>query len=1149
MPNGAGSYPSISFNAGAPYTVNLSLDIVIDQFLMEGSNAHLSMTGRTIDMSGAGRIGPGTGLLTTFIASNWNGPGQLDNEADFDALGNSYIESFLQNGNLRVLGSPAGSTAILTLGTSTVNHGTIDLISESGGYSASLIMSPGAFLQNDGYLNFQPGTGGFRTFDGHLRNNAPVAINTNTTFKNGPIEHQSWDFIIAPTATMTVSSGVTTTVSDGLFDIQGVYSQSSGTFNFNGGTVQGVADLINTTLNFGPTSTGLGVFELMGNSTLTGNPVVNQTVKVLGSPSGSTATTSIPNDIDNQGTIMMLSESGGYGSVIDQASGTTFTNNGLFHSMPGTAGTRTVKGNFHNAATSLIDISTTFNSGTVSNSGTWTIGPAGHVVMTQGQDFDMLDGTLTIDGTFTHVNGTDSFLDGVVVGTPTLRITSLDFDTANFTDAATFRLEGNNHLLTDVPSNTTLQLMGAPSGSTQALNVDLPATFAGITEMVSEGGGYSSQIVASPGNSISNTGTFRTMVGTAGTRTVSGPFTNLGTAELNTATTFNSGPVSNSGAWTIDAGGAMNMLSGQDFDMLAGTFTANGPFTHANGTNSFLGGTVVGTPILRNTDLDFDVNNFTAAADLSLEGNNDLLTGLHANTTLNLIGAPSGSTQTLNVQTSAPLAGTLNLTAEGGGYASNLIADAGQVGTNTGSINFLQGSNGTRSWQGDWLNQGTVAMGTNVSFSGGTFTNQGDLGIGAGWTFTMAGSSTFIQESGSLGAKGTFVHTGGTDRFIGGKLPSELTLRNSALEFDPVFTSSVKLKLEGNTVFTGEIKGGQEMHMVGAPSGSTQTFNANSGLTSAGLLKLDSSGGGYASNMVVNGGDFINNGTLQVLPGAGGSRTLNAITHNNGIVSVDGVTLSLQGASFTNQGSGTVTGSGTISGAATTMSNKGIINPGLEIGTLGFTGTLNLEPTSQIKFEVGGLVADTEHDVLTASTAVNLAGEARLIAVNGFTPSFGDQITILTAGAVNGTFDTVRYQGNLGDLHRVELVYTPTSVIAQVVFKYRDLGAVERPLELNEPVPGIGGQMNTFQVDGASGNGTVELAYGIAPGTTPIGICPTIGFHIDSAISLGTAPVSVHGTALVQAIIPGTLSGTTVLFQVVDLTACELTNVVTFLVQ
>ncbi len=31
MPNGAGSYPSISFNAGAAYTVNLNLNLVIDQ--------------------------------------------------------------------------------------------------------------------------------------------------------------------------------------------------------------------------------------------------------------------------------------------------------------------------------------------------------------------------------------------------------------------------------------------------------------------------------------------------------------------------------------------------------------------------------------------------------------------------------------------------------------------------------------------------------------------------------------------------------------------------------------------------------------------------------------------------------------------------------------------------------------------------------------------------------------------------------------------------------------------------------------------------------------------------------------------------------------------------------------------------------------
>jgi hypothetical protein len=572
-------------------------------------------------------------------------------------------------------------------------------------------------------------------------------------------------------------------------------------------------------------------------------------------------------------------------------------------------------------------------------------------------------------------------------------------------------------------------------------------------------------------------------------------------------------------------------------------------FTHVTGTDSFLGGTVVGTPTLRHTDLDFDVNTFTAAADFRLEGTNDLLTGVPANTTLNLVGAPSGSTQTLNVMTSDPLAGTINVTSESGGYGNNLIADPGQVGTNTGLINFLQGSNGVRSWQGDWLNQGTVAMEMNVQHSNGTITNQGDLGIAAGWTFSLASNTTFIQESGGLAAKGTFLHTSGIDRFIGGKLPSELTLRHSTLEFDAAFTSPVKLRMEGNNTFTGTILDGQVIHMFGANTGSTQTFTANNGLTSAGLLKMDSVGGGYATNLVVNGGDFINDGTLQVLPGTGGIRTLNATTHNNGQVSVEGITLNLQGTSFTNQGSGTLTGNGSISGPSTTMSNKGIIAPGIDIGTLGFTGILNLESTGQIKFDVGGLIADTEHDVVTVSSTANLGGEARLIAVNGFTPAFGDQITIINAGTINGTFDTVRYQGHIGDQYRVELVYTATSVIAQVVHKYRDLGAVERPLELNAPVPGIAGQMNTFQIDGATGNGSVELAYGTVAGTSPVASCGGLDFGIDSAISLGTAPVSVHGTALVQAIIPGPLSGTTVLFQAVDLSACEVTNLVSFLVQ
>jgi hypothetical protein len=205
----------------------------------------------------------------------------------------------------------------------------------------------------------------------------------------------------------------------------------------------------------------------------------------MGSASGSTATTNIPNDINLTGTLDVSSEAGGYSSHIVQAAATTLTNNGLLRFLAGTGGARSLKGALENFGTLEVKAPTTFSDGPVSNSGSWVIEAGSAMNMLSGQDFDQVAGTLAIDGSFTHVSGTDSFLGGTVTGQPVLRHTALDFDTGGFTTPADIRLEGVSSLTTNVPAATTLRLVGSASGSTFTLNVDVPSTLAGTTEITS----------------------------------------------------------------------------------------------------------------------------------------------------------------------------------------------------------------------------------------------------------------------------------------------------------------------------------------------------------------------------------------------------------------------------------------------------------------------------------------------------------------------------------------------------------------------------------------------------------------------------------------------------------------------------------------
>lgn len=731
-----------------------------------------------------------------------------------------------------------------------------------------------------------------------------------------------------------------------------------------------------------------------------------------------------------------------------------------------------------------------------------------------------------------------------MTGQPLLRHSALDFDTGGFTAPADIRLEGTNHLTTNTPAATTLRLFGAPSGGTLVLNVDVPATFAGTTEITSSGGGYTSSLVATAGNSITNTGTLRSIAGTGGVRNLKGTFQNSSVVEIDVPTTFRDGPVSNLGDWTISSLGALNMVNGQDFDQISGTLVVDGSFTHVSGTDSYLAGTVTGQPLLRHTVLDFAPLTFTAPASFRLEGSSSITTDVPAATTLQLFGAPSGGTQNLALPNSVTLAGTTEMTSSGGAYPSNMTVASGMLATNTGALRLLPGTGGGRTLSGEFLNQGTVEVEQSTSYSSGTFTNQGAIGIATGQTLSLNSSATFIQEAGGVGVKGSFVHVSGTDRFISGKMKGQLLLRHSTLEFDPVFTAAINLLLEGTTNFTGAIMAGQELNSTGAPSGGTGNFVASAGLNSAGLMRMTSAGGGYTSNASITGGPLNNSGVIEVMVGTGGARTITADFENHGTFDLQGTNVTLNGAT-TNFGDGIVKGTGTIT-PTLPLQNNGIFAPGAEIGTLAINGHWTQMGSGRLKIDLGGYTGGTDFDVLNVSATATLAGQVRIASINGFEPAYGDLFSILNAGSIVGTFDSVVYQGPLATDLRIDLVYTPVNVYAQVVHRFREAGATARPFTVSNPSPGIAGQSNTWQIDGATGLGSVELAYGSVIGLTPVGSCAGQDYGIQSASVLGTAPVSNHGTALISAIIPGPLAGTTIYFQAADLSNCELTSLVTF---
>ncbi|MBK9301256.1 MAG: hypothetical protein IPN14_11780 [Bacteroidetes bacterium] len=122
----------------------------------------------------------------------------------------------------------------------------------------------------------------------------------------------------------------------------------------------------------------------------------------------------------------------------------------------------------------------------------------------------------------------------------------------------------------------------------------------------------------------------------------------------------------------------------------------------------------------------------------------------------------------------------------------------------------------------------------------------------------------------------------------------------------------------------------------------------------------------------------------------------------NGTLANDG-TLYNNGSIF---GTGSITsinpGNGNIEG-------NGYIAPGLSPGELNLDFDFALPAQGHLNMELAGTTPGTTYDVLGGSGDKILGGTLNVILYNGYIPQSGDEFTIVTGGAVTGTFSTVNY--------------------------------------------------------------------------------------------------------------------------------------------
>ena len=316
-----------------------------------------------------------------------------------------------------------------------------------------------------------------------------------------------------------------------------------------------------------------------------------------------------------------------------------------------------------------------------------------------------------------------------------------------------------------------------------------------------------------------------------------------------------------------------------------------------------------------------------------------------------------------------------------------------------------------------------------VAYSGGTIqrfanlgpyvwsaTGNGNWDTGTNWTpnFVPDGDEKVIFGSGITGPTTVTVNNNFS--------VSEFEFNNSTNSYTIAGDGTHGLQLTGSVtidVLTGS-------HTISAPLTST------SGLTKSGPGTIRLSGSGS-----ISGPTNIQAGTLGVGPAMNlsGSST----------ITVDaGATFDVTDSPvFQLHGGQTLTGRGVVRSSLLTLlpnselrgalqiqgsvANAGLVAPGFSPEIMVIAGNYSQQPAGVLEMEVGGTIPGAQHDMLIATGTASLAGRLNVPIINGYVPHVNDEIQLLLASSVTGTFDSTFFP-NLPASVAHELDYSATGV-------------------------------------------------------------------------------------------------------------------------
>jgi hypothetical protein len=1073
---GAFNYTAGTIDGGG--TLSLTSTTVTATQSYSTAVAALSIVSSTWGGAGTLTIATGTSLLLRASAIN----STLANEGTLVASGGSTINGAFTNvtgATVRVQGNGTYGLGTLTIATAFSNDGAIELTDTTSAYGATLQMPAGQTLTNasGGTISALLGFNGPRTLAAELDNRGVITVatapNQALTINRASAQHQNRGSIVLSGGDLTVAqsgtspsfrnAGTITVAAGDTFHVTG------GSFVHDSGTISGAGGLTLANL------TGTGAFN------------ITHSIAFMAITS-STVSFATPQTTGATGFLFVSAVINGPGQLTNAA--------GQFLNVRAS----TINADLDNQGTLLVNGGSNFTGAlTTSSSSLIRVqgnGTYGVSTMAVSNAFTN-NGTIELTDTTSAYGATLNAAAGTLTNSPTGTITAALGALGPRTLSA--QLDNQGVLSVALASNGSLTL--GRSGAVHQNSSVIDVTGGDLVVNQSVGGSLTNtgSITVATGDTLTvnggslahNGGTF----GGAGALELSGVNTAFNVAQTFGAMLVNSSTV---------AFATPQATTGTDFSFTGSFIDGPGPVTNDVGKTLPLHSTVVRTA-LRNfgtvvatgpTSFTTDTLTTVAGSRIRIQGNG---TYGSANVTVTKGFENAGTielTDTLSAygsSLSVPNGRLINLpggiigAATGANGPRTLTADLDNQGTL--AVALAPGRDLLLNRVGSaYTNTGTIDVtgGDLVIGSAASFQNLGAINLGGTDTLSITGG-TFSYDAGTLGSGTLVLSSVVPANFNKSHTLSSIVLNNTTATFAPAQTTASTdftlttslfngpgtltnaagktLRMRGSGISAPFINqgtvvataassldalttvAGSTLRVEGDGTSGVGTLTVNGGMLNNGTVELTDVGSAYGATLVVKTLPLVNAGTIDILPGANGPRTIDAVLDNQGTFTANqGVTISHPDAQHTNRGTfkvkagaiafaqsgtnesftnqaggvididagtvfrvtnGPVTNAlgGKILGFGTldvrppaTFSNDGEIIPGASPGKLTIAGNMQIPTTGIITIELGGPTPGTEYDELAITGAALFAeGTLNVSIIGAFDPK-GLSFDVMTFG-------------------------------------------------------------------------------------------------------------------------------------------------------